>query len=183
MRQEEDTQRWCAGRPTDASGGVESKRDFSGVAFTAWDGNDVGKGVWVFDSGSTQHVTADRSQFTSYKKLAREEEIVGICGEPLMAVGIGEVELKCKTSSGVSTVTLREVRHAPEARVSLFAFTRATDAGARVVFQRRTAQVELGGVVRLEAVQRGGLWEIETAGKPRAFLAKKPVEKNRVTPR
>ena len=29
--------------------------------------------------------------------------------------------------------------------------------------------------------QRGGLWEIETAGKPRAFLAKKPVEKNRVT--
>ena len=33
----------------------------------AWDGYDVGKGVWVFDSGSTRHVTADRSQFTSYK--------------------------------------------------------------------------------------------------------------------
>ena len=27
-----------------------------------------------------------------------------------------------------------------------------------------------GGVVRMEAVKRGGLWEIETVGKQRAFL-------------
>ena len=131
-----------------------------------------GERVWVLDSGSTQHVTADRSKFTSYRKLVREEEIMGICGEPLMAVGVGEVELVCKTPSGVSTVTLREVRHAPEARASLFALTRATDAGARVVLEGRTAKVEMGGVVHVQAVQRGGLWEIETARKQRAFLAR-----------
>ena len=81
-------------------------------------------------------MTADRSQFTSYKKLVREQEIMGICGEPLIAMGIGEVEL---TPSGVSTVTMKEVRHAPEARMSLFALGRATDAGARVVLQCKTA--------------------------------------------
>ena len=91
-----------------ASGRAE-KEEFAviaGVAFTAWgDDGDVREGVWIVDSGSTQHVTADRSQFTSYRELVREEKIVGICGESLVVVGIGEVELKCKTPSGVSTVT------------------------------------------------------------------------------
>ena len=126
--------------------------------------------MWIVDSGSTQHVTADRSQFTSYRELEREEKIFGIGGESLIAVGIGEVELKCKTPSGVSTVTLREVRHASRAQASLFSLTRATDAGARVVLEGRTAQIETDNVVRMEAVKRGGLWEIETVGMQRAFL-------------
>ena len=170
-------------QPTQASGRVE-QREFAGaadgVAFTAWSNDgDVQGRVWIVDSGSTQHVTADRSQFTSYRKLVRNEEIQGICGEPLIAMGIGEVELLCKTPSGVSTVTLKEVRHAPEARMSLFALGRATDAGAHVVFQERTAQVKTGGVVRMQAAKRGGLWEIETVRKERAFLARGPVRKNR----
>ena len=90
------------------------------------------------------------------------------------------MELECKTPSGVSTVTLREVRHAPRAQANLFALTRATDAGARVVLEGRTAQIETDGVVRMEAVKRGGLWEIETVGKQRAFLARGPVKKDRV---
>src|SRR3569623_45214 len=152
-----------------ASGRAEDREfagDANGVAFTAWsDDGDVRKGVWIVDSGSTQHVTADRSQFTSYRELVGDEKIVGICGESLIAVGIGEVKLKCKTSSGVSTVTLREVRHAPRAQASLFSLTRATDAGARVVLEGRTARIETDNVVRMEAVKRGGLWEIETVGK------------------
>ena len=98
-----------------------------------------------------------------------------------MAMGVGEVELVCRTPSGVSTVTLSEVRHAPEARASQFALTRATDVGARVVLEGRTAKVEMGNVVHVQAVQRGGLWEIVTARKKRAFLARGPVEKNQVT--
>src|SRR3569833_4452159 len=89
-------------QPTDARGGVE-EQEVVKAAFTAWgDNEDVLGRVWIVDSGSTQHVTADRSQFTSYRKLVREEEIMGICGESLKEVGIGEVELKCKTPSGVS---------------------------------------------------------------------------------
>jgi hypothetical protein len=136
--------------------------------------------VRIVDSGSPQHVTADWSQFTSYRELVRDEMIMGICGEPLIAVEIGVVELKCKTPSGVSTVTLREVRHAPRAQASLFSLTRATDAGARVVLEGSSAQIETDNVVRMEAVKRGGLWEIETVGKQRAFLARGPVKGNRM---
>ena len=50
-----------------------------------------------------------------------------------------------------------------------------------MVLEGRTAKVEMGGVVHVQAVQRGGLWEIETARKQRAFLARGPVRKSRVT--
>ena len=77
-------------QPTDTKGGVE-KQEFAGVAFTAWgDDADVQERVWIVDSGSTQHVTADQSQFTNYRKLEREAEIMGICGESLVAEEIGE---------------------------------------------------------------------------------------------
>lgn len=101
-----------------------------------------------------------------------------------MAVGIGEVEMKCKSSSGESTVTFSKVRHAPEAQFNLFSVMRATEAGAQVVFAGRTAQVIVRGVVgvvHVEAVKRGGLYEVETVEKRRAFLARAPVKKKRVS--
>ncbi|GAQ92951.1 hypothetical protein KFL_012200010 [Klebsormidium nitens] len=39
------------------------------------------KGCGLSTRTATQHVTADRSQFTSYKELVRDEKIVGICGK------------------------------------------------------------------------------------------------------
>ena len=93
----------------------------------------------------------------------------------MIAVRIGEVELKCKAPRG--TITLWEVGHAPKAQTSLFALTRATDARARVVLEGRTAQIETDGVVRMEAVKSGGLCEIDTVRKQRAFLARRPVKK------
>ena len=105
----------------------------------------------------------------SYRKLGQPEVIEGIGGEPLTAVGVGVVELQCRTPSGVGTVTLYEVRHVPKARANLFALRRATDAGARVTIEGRVAQFELGGVVCMEAEEKNGLWEIATAGA-------KPVE-------
>ena len=74
----------------------------------------------MVDSGTTQHLTPDRRQFASYRELARAETIEGIEGETLKAVGIGEVELECKTADGASKVTLKEVRQVPGAKASLF---------------------------------------------------------------
>jgi hypothetical protein len=116
----------------------------------------------------------------SYRELAEAETIEGIGGEPLIAIGIGEVELQCKTVNGVSKVTLKEVRRVTEAKASLFALKRATDAGARVVMERRVARFEMGGIVRMEAVQKDGLFEIATVEKPRAFLAVEPTREKRV---
>jgi hypothetical protein len=63
---------------------------------------------------------------------------------------------------------------------SLFALKRATNAGARVVMERRVARFEMGGIVRMEAVQKDGLFEIATVEKPMAFLAVEPTTEKRV---
>jgi hypothetical protein len=137
-------------------------------------------GVWLVGSRSTQHITAEKSQFASYERLAHPERIEGLGGEALAAVGIGRVVLKCETQNGVSTVTLNGVWHVLGARANLFAMRRATDAGARILFEKGKAHFELGGVVSMEAVQRGGLWEIATVKKARAYLAVKgPAEMGR----
>ena len=164
-----------------ARSGGEVKKDSSGVAFTAWRRDARGPTrVWLVDSGSTQHITPDRNQFASYRELARTETVEGIGGEPLKAVGIGEVELECKTADGVSKVTLKEVRHVPGAKASLFALSRATDAGAKVVMEGQVAHFEMGGAVCMEATLRDGLFVIATVEKQRAFLAVKPAGVPRV---
>jgi hypothetical protein len=164
-----------------ARSGTEVRNHFSGVAFTAWR-SDTQRltGIWVVDLGSTQHITPDRGQFASYRELAQAETIEGIGGEPLIAIGIGEVELQCKTVNDVSKVTLKEVPHVPEVKASLFALKRATDARARVVMERRVARFEMGGIVRMEAVQKDGLFEIATVEKPMAFLAVEQTSEKRV---
>jgi hypothetical protein len=56
--------------------------------------NETQPEAWIVDSGSPQHITADRSQLTSYKKLQTTEKIKRIGGQPLRAFGVGEVQLE-----------------------------------------------------------------------------------------
>jgi hypothetical protein len=68
------------------------------------------------------------------------------------------VELKCKTPTGVGTVTLQVVQHVSKERANLFALRRATDAGARIMIEGRTARFETGGAVCMVAEKKNGLW-------------------------
>jgi hypothetical protein len=156
------------------------KTRFVGVAFTAWR-NETQPEAWIVDSGSTQHITADRSQFTSYRKLVTSKKIKGIGGQPLRAVGVGKVQLECKTPEGPCVVTLREVRHVPEAKADLFALRRATDAGAKIVVEGAGSRFLMGGVVKMQAIQQGSLWKIETVEEHTAYVAQGPAKRDRAT--
>ena len=91
----------CKKKGQGATRGGEVRKDSSGVAFTAWrEDARASTGVWLVDSGTTQHLTPDRRQFASYRELARVETIEGIGGESLKVVGIREVELECRMADG-----------------------------------------------------------------------------------
>jgi hypothetical protein len=83
----------------------------------------------------------------------------------MTAVGIGEVELKCKTPEGTSTVLLKEVLHIPYARANLFAMCKATDARAKIEMVGMKCRFLMGGTVEMRAIQQGVLWKIETVGE------------------
>jgi hypothetical protein len=154
------------------------KTRFAGVAFTAWQ-NETQPEAWIVDSRSTQHITADWSQFTSYRRLVRTEKIKGIGGQPLIAVGVGKVRLECKTPEGPCMVTLRLVRHVQEAKANLFALRRAMDAGAKIVLEGAGCRFLMGGTVKMQAIQQGGLWTIETVGEHTAYVAQGPAKRDR----
>jgi hypothetical protein len=68
-------------------------------------------------------------------------------------VGIGEVQLDCKTPEGPCVVTLKEMRHVPEAKANLFALRRATDAGARIVLKGAGCRFLMEGVVKMQVLE------------------------------
>ena len=63
------------------SGGEDrsDRKEFADVAFTTWRKETrVPAGVCLVDLGSTQHITAEKSQLGSCKRLARTETIEGL---------------------------------------------------------------------------------------------------------
>lgn len=60
-------------------------------------------------------------------------------GEFPIVVETEEVDLKCNILSGVSMVTLKEVRFAPRARASRFILKRAIGAGAQMCSKENCA--------------------------------------------
>jgi hypothetical protein len=53
---------------------------------------------------------------------------------------------------------------------------RATGAGEKIVLEGAGCRFLIGGAVKMQTVQRGGQWEIETAGEQTAFVAVLPVK-------
>lgn len=170
----------CNADPGEKSAFVREVR--RGVAFTMWHraAKEWPKG-WIVDSGSTRHVTADRTQFASYRRLAKPEKIEGIGGELLEVVGIGKVELRCQTKEGVRVTTLRDVRHVPGAKANLLALGRATDAGAEIRIRGKRAEFAFNGDVCMEALQVDGLWHVLTVSTGKSFIPKEVPVKNGVT--
>jgi hypothetical protein len=89
------------------------------------------------------------------------------------------VQLECKTLEGPFMVTLKEVRHVPEAKANLFALRRATDAGAKIVLEGAGCRFLMGGTVKMQAIQQGSLWKIETVGEHTAYVAQGPAKRDR----
>jgi hypothetical protein len=73
------------------------------------------------------------------------------------AAEIGEVVLKCKTPEGTSAVLLKEVLHVSYARANLLAMCKATDAGAKIEMEGVKGRFLMGGMVKMQAIQQGGL--------------------------
>src|SRR6476469_8289212 len=111
------------------------------VAFSSFDKEQ--KGIWVVDSGSTQHLTGNLEEMLEVRPLQPPEEI-RITGESTVkATHVGRVKLDCKVGNNSSTVFLENVRYVPGVGVNLFSVNRATAAGAETSFIGDTCCVKV----------------------------------------
>lgn len=76
------------------------------------------RNVWVWDCGCSQHVTPDRSVFTTFRKLTGQKPVKGLAGS-LVPIGVGTVQLTCIGLNGPQSFHLDNVLYIPEAAANL----------------------------------------------------------------
>jgi hypothetical protein len=78
----------------DVRSGGEDRKEFAGVAFTAWPKEArAPTGVWLVDSESTQHITAVKSQFCKLREACTSTEDRGAWGRSRGSCGDWEGRL------------------------------------------------------------------------------------------
>jgi hypothetical protein len=140
------------------------------VAFSAL-GNEH-RGIWVIDSGSTQHITGSLAEMEEVRLLNPVEEI-RVTGETTVkATHVGRVKLNCQVGNLSSTVFLENVKYVPGVGVNLFSVNKATAAGAETSFVGDTCRIKKNGETKLVARLMHGLWVIQERSTDYSFLAK-----------
>lgn len=104
-------------------------------------------GMWIWDSGASSHMSANRNIFSSMRKLEPFPLMTGN-GE-LMAYGIGEVPITLRVGGRQSIVKLNGVLWIPELTggYNLLSVPSLTNLGYTVVFNSTEVRAEKGGVV------------------------------------
>ena len=132
------------------------------VAFVA--SEELGDGSWVLDSGASNHLTGDRSSFSTYEQLREPVYVTFGNKQRAEAVGRGTVPLVV----GNTQVILTAVLHVPEAGVNLLSIRRVVDSGASVEFADGTCSITKGGKLLMTAQQRDGLYCLKGRRAPQA---------------
>ena len=159
-------------RQANNQGGYQGGSNRSGpsVAFTAFDKKM--DGVWVIDSGATQHICGSLENMSEVRPLDPPEVITVTGDSTVEATHKGKVHLSCLVGDVTSSVTLGDVRYVPGAGVNLFSVRRATSVGADVSFGGDTCRIKKGGETFIVAKLVQDLWVIEEKGTDYAFLSK-----------
>ena len=130
------------------TGGTTKGKDFTFLAKTQE--SLPGRG-WIIDSGASQHLSHDRSQFLSNNKVTNGHSITIVDGTKIHAHGMGDIKVTTQNRE----ITLRDVWHVPNIGTSLLSVARIMDAGYNVEFGNDLCFVSKSGV-RVELGYRHG---------------------------
>lgn len=86
---------------------------------------------WIIDSGATEHMTFDASNYVSYRKLDEPKPIRFGNNQYGMGIGTGKIRIISKLTDGSDMIImLNNVLHVPELGRKLFSIAAATSFGA-----------------------------------------------------
>jgi hypothetical protein len=134
--------------------------------------------TWVVDSGATQHITNDMSDFVEVAELPAGQRTIRCAGSQLLVVrAVGTVRLHFVSDAGPTTLVLRDVAYVPDAAEKLLAPNRllAEGVGWAVDHVTQACTATSGGVVLFRAPLCGGLHRL-TPAPAVAFLASSSEE-------
>jgi len=137
----------------EAAGSGTRTKEFT---FLAEDPSCLAGGDWIIDSGTSQHLSRFRTEFTIYRTVSQLQSITITDGTKIHAHGIGDIELK--TEAGVIRMT--DVWHLPSIAASLISVARMVDAGYALEFGKTTCFVNNGRVKTKLGQRNGSLYHL-----------------------
>jgi transposase InsO family protein len=167
--------RQCKKKPKDGKGSKGGKQKESTEAHAAADeefafcgdcGDDIALVVspdsWLADSACTSHIARDRSIFVDYTPTPGHQ-ISGFGKAP--GLGRGTIRLESTVEGKTSTITLKNVVHAPDAPFNLISISRAIEAGAAVLFSSPGVKIRSPtGTIIMEGRAANRLFEMNVKG-------------------
>jgi len=124
--------------------------------FLAEDPGNLLGGNWIIDSGASQHLSRNRTEFLTYQRVNQSQAITTADGTRLEAHGIGDLDVT--TEAGV--IRLREVWHVPNITTSLISVARMVDAGYTVEFGRSLCFISNDGLKTKLGYRKGSLYQL-----------------------
>jgi hypothetical protein len=120
------------------------------------------KDTWLLDSGTSSHITNDKSFLEDYTTLFGHT-IKGVGGK-IDAIGKGKVKLVSYVDDKAYPVTLNNVLYAPDSPHNLISTTRLTAAGGSILQKGTWAKVKApDGTIKIFGVKAEGLANLYVA--------------------
>lgn len=89
--------------------------------------------TWVIDSGSSDHITNDKTLFLKFNKNAKTEITVAN-GNKLKSYGSGDI--KIQTDKNCEQITLKNALYIPKIKTNLLSISKATQNDCEVTFEK-----------------------------------------------
>jgi hypothetical protein len=117
---------------------------------------------WYADSGCTQHMTDQRSWFTTFSPLhGSSQSMEGIGGVAVHAIGIGDILISVKVKDGVNTAILTDVLFVPNLGRSLFSCYRAAQRNIFTLHMKDGCQLIQDGQIVMTGVTKNQMYQLE----------------------
>lgn len=99
-------------------------------------------GIWVADSGASQHMSSQKNLFQDFAPITSGTYPIRIANKSVMqCMGIGSLHLRSKVGKKWSSITLLNVLFVPELGRNLFSVSAASKNGAKITFGDKDCQV------------------------------------------
>jgi transposase InsO family protein len=148
-----------------SEGAVGREIDFAFAAAAALTSN-----VWIVDSGSSRHLSPDKSHFVELRDT--EPVVVTLAGRgnggnafKIVAKQVGTINLVIENDKGQPVnVTLTDVLYAPQAAANLLSIRRLAESGGRAEFVGQHCVLKTaGGLVLGSAMVSDGLYRLKAS--------------------
>ena len=154
-----DIEAWAAITEIEWEGEGEESQQAAAAASGARTSKEVESEL--YDSGASRHMSPFRHRFITYHPID-PRPITAADKRVFYAVGMGDLQIEVPNGESSSSVTLKDVLHAPDMALTIVSIGRITKSGCAVTFEGDICRIKRGGkTIGVVPASANGLYRVD----------------------